>query len=151
MLNEINNSINIMSTTSFYGEWIRHTHSHTRCKAEDGFYVSGALYVHVIIHGIEYSGDEFLNVPHIFAHRPLCTESERNTNTFHFTIPQLEIPIQHLWNEQTIGEWTKRKWQPHTHTYTLWILHAIHHEVKSILSNWVIVKLASDGNAFAGT
>lgn len=109
ILNEINNSINIMSATSF----------DEKCKALNAkpgwiflhLCALGAR-IHVIIHGIEYSGDEFLNEPHIFLVSPRSPSpfSHSMYRTLYFTIPQLDS-IQHLclrcWkmNKLPLCEW----------------------------------------------
>lgn len=104
--------------------------------------------IHVIIHGIEYSGDEFLNEPHIFCRlAPLLpfihSKSWYSMYTL-FYYPSAgsdPAPLPSLKNEQTATEWMRKRatHQPeYTQSTTKWIR----------FSNWVIVKPASSGECF---
>lgn len=123
MLNEINNSINIMCATSF----------DEKCKTlniKPGWIFPyrralGAR-IHVIIHGIEYSGDEFLNEPHIFCrlaplfHSFIPSRYSMYTLFYYPSAGSDPAPLPSLKNEQTATEWMrKRNTQAHPNTRNL--------------------------------
>lgn len=143
MLNEINNSINIMSATSF----------DEKCKTlnmKPGWifrYVCAlcARAFMLLFMELNTLGDEFLNEPHISCRLvPLVLPFIPRANipsTLYFTIPQLD-PIQHLCLHWKMNKLPQSEWGNAQHTYTQSTMKWIR------FSNWVIVKPASNGECF---